>query len=74
VIQYFVARRYPRSWTRYIITPAIFGAAGQIPPATLYFLLQWVIIGLIFNGLIRRKFFGWWSTCNESTPLGRTLN
>ncbi|UNI18463.1 hypothetical protein JDV02_004731 [Purpureocillium takamizusanense] len=64
VIQFIVARRYPRSWTRYIIAPAIFGAAGQIPPATLYFLLQWVIVGLIFNGLIRRRFFGWWSRYN----------
>lgn len=61
VIQYFITRRYPRSWARYIITPAMFGAAGQIPPATLYFLWQWVIIGLIFNALIRRRFFGWWS-------------
>ncbi|KAG8415522.1 hypothetical protein J3458_009364 [Metarhizium acridum] len=61
VIQYLIARRYPRSWARYVITPALFGAAGMIPPATLYFLFQWVIVGLIFNLFIRRAFFGWWS-------------
>ncbi|KAG5935134.1 hypothetical protein E4U53_000501 [Claviceps sorghi] len=61
VIQYLVARRYPKTPLRYVITPAIFGAAGMIPPATLYFLLQWVIIGLIFNLVIRRMFLGWWS-------------
>ena len=58
--QYLLARRYPRSWLRYLVSPALFGAAGMMPPATLYYLLQWVIVGLIFNGFIRRRFFGWW--------------
>lgn len=62
VVQYFVARRYPRSILRYVFFPAIFGAAGQIPPATCWYLGQWVIVGLIFNYFIRRRFFGWWST------------
>lgn len=65
VIQYVVARRYPRSIARYIVWPAVFGAAGMIPPATLYYLWQYVIVGLIFNFFIRRKWFGWWC---ESTP------
>ncbi|KID93813.1 oligopeptide transporter OPT-like protein, partial [Metarhizium majus ARSEF 297] len=63
-IQYFVARRYPRSFARYIIWPAIFSACGLVPPATLYYLLPWVIVGVIFNGFIRRYFFGWWSQYN----------
>ncbi|PHH62850.1 hypothetical protein CDD81_6650 [Ophiocordyceps australis] len=45
----------------------MFGAAGQIPPATLYFLWQWVIIGFLFNGFIKRRFFGWWSRYNYVT-------
>ncbi|KAG5924925.1 hypothetical protein E4U42_004528 [Claviceps africana] len=61
VIQYLIARRYPKTPLRYVITPAMFGAAGMIPPATLYFLLQWVIVGLLFNLVIRRMFLGWWS-------------
>lgn len=61
MVQYLVARRFPRSFARYVIFPAIFGAAGMIPPATLYFIFQWVIVGLIFNLFIRRAFFGWWS-------------
>ncbi|KAG5950204.1 hypothetical protein E4U58_001747, partial [Claviceps cyperi] len=61
VIQYLIARRYPKTVLRYLITPALFGAAGMIPPATLYFLFQWVIVGLVFNLVIRRMFFGWWS-------------
>lgn len=60
-IQYFVARRYPRGIFRYLFFPSIFGAAGQIPPATCWYLGQWVIVGLIFNYFIRRAYFGWWS-------------
>lgn len=66
MIQFFLARRYPKSFLRYIVFPAIFGAAGLIPPATLYYLMQWVIVGLIFNWWIRRRYLGWWST---SSPL-----
>ncbi|KAG6185232.1 hypothetical protein E4U35_007572 [Claviceps purpurea] len=61
VMQYLIARRYPKTVLRYLITPALFGAAGMIPPATLYFLFQWVIVGLVFNLVIRRMYFGWWS-------------
>lgn len=61
MIQYLVARRYPRSFARYIVWPVVFGAAGMIPPATLYYLWQYVIVGLIFNYFIRRRFLGWWS-------------
>ncbi|POR31920.1 Sexual differentiation process protein isp4 [Tolypocladium paradoxum] len=64
VIQYLLARRYPRSFLRYIVFPAVFGAAGLIPPATLYYLLQWVIVGFIFNWWIRRRYFGWWTEYN----------
>ncbi|KAK4074633.1 hypothetical protein Purlil1_12928 [Purpureocillium lilacinum] len=72
VAQYLLARRYPRSWLRYVVTPALFGAAGMMPPATLYYLLQWVIVGIIFNGFIRRRFFGWWTRYNY--PLSGALD
>lgn len=61
-IQFFVARKFPRSPLRYIFFPAIFGAAGMIPPATAWYLGQWVIVGLIFNYFIKKRYFGWWST------------
>ena len=61
VVQYLVARQWPRSPVRYIIWPAVFGAAGMIPPATLYYLWQFVIVGLIFNWFIKRRWTGWWS-------------
>ncbi|KND86728.1 Sexual differentiation process protein isp4 [Tolypocladium ophioglossoides CBS 100239] len=64
VIQYFLAHRYPKSFLRYIVFPAIFGGAGLIPPATLYYLMQWVVVGFIFNYWIRRRYLGWWTEYN----------
>jgi OPT family small oligopeptide transporter len=61
VIQWFVARRYPRSIVRYIFFPTIFGAAGLIPPANIWWLGQWVVVGIIFNFFIRRRWPGWWT-------------
>lgn len=66
IIQYLVARKFPRSPLRYVFFPAIFGAAGLIPPATAWYLGQWVIVGVIFNYFIKKRFFGWWS---ESLPF-----
>ncbi|KAM3547522.1 hypothetical protein MY1884_009532 [Beauveria asiatica] len=64
VIQYLITRRYPNSIFRYMLTPVIFGAAGQIPPATLYYLWQFVTVGLVLNWYIRRRYFGWWQQYN----------
>ncbi|KAK7747413.1 hypothetical protein SLS53_001668 [Cytospora paraplurivora] len=64
VIHYLAARRYPRSWLRYLFTPAIFGAAGMIPPATTWYLMNYVLFGLAFNWVVRRRFFGWWQHYN----------
>ena len=64
VIQYFVAKQYPRSFARFIVWPAIFGACGMIPPATLYALWPYVIVGLAFNWYVRKRYFGWWSQYN----------
>lgn len=64
VIQYLIARRFPRSFARFLVWPVIFGAAGQIPPATLYFLWQFVTVSPIVNSFIRRRWLGWWSKLN----------
>lgn len=64
VIQYFVARRYPRSAIRYMVWPVIFGAAAMIPPATLYYLWTFVVVGVTFNVVLRRLFPGWWTRYN----------
>jgi hypothetical protein len=49
---------------RYVVFPALFGAAGMIPPATTWYLAQWCIVGLIFNWWVRRRWLGWWTQYN----------
>jgi hypothetical protein len=59
-IQYVLVRFYPGNFLRYVYFPTIFGAAGMIPPATTWYIGQWIIVGLIFNYWIRKRWFGWW--------------
>lgn len=61
VIQYFVAKRYPRSIARYVFFPALFGVGGMIPPATVWFLTNWLIVGWFFQIYIKSRYPGWWS-------------
>jgi len=77
VVQFFVARRYPRSVLRYVFFPTIFGAAGMIPPANIWWLGQWVVVGVIFNYFIRRRWPGWWTryvyTLSGALDVGTAL-
>jgi hypothetical protein len=70
---YLLARRRPKSWLRYLMAPVIFGGAGSIPPATPLNYLSWGIVGYIFQHVIRRRHFGWWSRLNFLTSSGLDL-
>lgn len=37
---------------------------GPFPPAGASIMPTWAFIGFIFNFVIRRKYFGWWSKYN----------
>ncbi|KAJ5492416.1 Tetrapeptide transporter OPT1/isp4 [Penicillium expansum] len=64
VIVYFIYRRYPNSWVRYINVPIFFNAAGNIPPANTTQYSLWFIVGFLFNYLIRKRAFDWWKRYN----------
>ncbi|KAG9247991.1 OPT oligopeptide transporter protein-domain-containing protein [Calycina marina] len=63
-VGWLVARKYPRTWVRYIYFPAVWSASGMIPPATCYKMMCYIVVGLLFNWLVRRKWPNWWSTYN----------
>ena len=73
VIFYFGAKRWPKSPLKYLIAPIIFGGAGSIPPATPLNYLSWGIVGFIFQYLIRKRYFNWWSRLNFLTSSGLDL-
>ncbi|KAK3943027.1 OPT family small oligopeptide transporter [Diplogelasinospora grovesii] len=73
VIIYFAAKKWPKSPIKFLMAPLIFGGAGSIPPATPLNYLSWGIVGFIFQHLIRKRYFGWWSRLNFLTSSGLDL-
>lgn len=61
---YLWQRRYPKSWVRYVNTPVVFSGLSAIPPATGINYSSWFFVAFIFQYLIRKKNFAWWSKFN----------
>lgn len=57
-------RRYPNSWARYVSTPVIINGVSSIPPATGINYSSWFAVGFVFQYLIRKRNFAWWSKFN----------
>ena len=60
-------QRYPRSWVRWVSTPLILLGMFSIPPATGINYSSCVLVGFIFQYLIRKRNFAWWSKFNYVT-------
>lgn len=58
---WFYVRRYPRSFLRNMNIPVILNGGFSIPPATGVNYSSFFIVGFIFQYLIRRRRFAWWS-------------
>ena len=61
---YLWKRRYPNSWARYVSTPVVFAGLAAIPPATGINYSSWFLVAFIFQYLVRKKNFAWWSKFN----------
>jgi OPT family small oligopeptide transporter len=61
---FFLARRFPLSFYRYINIPVFFAGLSSIPPASGINYVSWVLFGFIFNFVIRRFHFRWWMRYN----------
>ncbi|KAL1980072.1 hypothetical protein VTN96DRAFT_4691 [Rasamsonia emersonii] len=70
VIFYILARMFPKSPIRMLNAPVMLGAMSWLPPATPLNFAAWVIVGLIFNYWIRRRWSGWWHQYNYLTAAG----
>jgi len=73
VIIYLAVKRYPQSPAKYLMAPLIFGGAGAIPPATPLNYLSWGIVGYLFQVVIKKRHFKWWSRLNYLTSAGLDL-
>ncbi|KAL0954158.1 hypothetical protein HGRIS_005294 [Hohenbuehelia grisea] len=64
VIFYFLSKKFPNSFIRYVNFPVIFSGTGAIPPASAINYVPWAIVGFIFQYVIRRRHFSWWTKYN----------
>jgi len=63
-VPWLMTKRWPDSWAKYINLPVIFTGTGNIPPATAVNYVPTALVGFIFNYVIRRRSFSWWSKYN----------
>jgi OPT family small oligopeptide transporter len=64
LISWGLSKRYPNSLFKYINMPVIFNGTGAIPPATAVNYVPWAIVGFIFQYVIRKRSFSWWTKYN----------
>jgi len=63
-VAYLISLKWPNSLIKYINFPVILNGTGLIPPATAVNYVPWTIVGFIFNYVIRRRHFSWWTKYN----------
>ncbi|CAO1627663.1 unnamed protein product [Parajaminaea phylloscopi] len=61
---WWLARRYPKSWLRYINWPVIFSGTGNMPPATGINYSSWALVGFLSHRVWKRRNFNTWSRFN----------
>ena len=64
IATYLISLRWPNSVLRYVNWPVIFTGTSYIPPASVLNYVPWAIVGFIFNYVIRRRHFSWWTKYN----------
>ncbi|VDB85097.1 unnamed protein product [Peniophora sp. CBMAI 1063] len=70
IAQYVMHKKLRWNWMKYVNFPVIFSGTGYIPPATPLNYVPAAIVGFIFNYVIRRRNFAWWSKYNYVLSAG----
>ncbi|TDL22398.1 glutathione transporter [Rickenella mellea] len=61
---YFAAKRFPRSYIRYINIPVFFSVLANVAISSPVSIAAWLTVGVIFQWYMRRTHFFWWSRYN----------
>ncbi|KAJ7026138.1 small oligopeptide transporter [Mycena alexandri] len=64
LLLWLFTRRRPNTILNYLSFPLIFSALGYIPPATAINFVPWAVFGFIFQFIVRRKHFSYWTKYN----------
>ncbi|CCM00750.1 uncharacterized protein FIBRA_02790 [Fibroporia radiculosa] len=64
LISYSISRKWPNSSLAYTNFPVLFNGASYIAPASALNYVPNILVGFIFNYVIRRHRFSWWAKYN----------
>ncbi|KAF9003028.1 OPT oligopeptide transporter [Cyathus striatus] len=64
LVSWLLLKKFPNSWVRYVNFPVFFNGLNLIPPASAENYVSWGIVGFIFQYVIRRRHFSWWTKYN----------
>ncbi|KAF8263223.1 OPT oligopeptide transporter protein-domain-containing protein, partial [Lactarius quietus] len=64
IIQWALHQRLKVGFLRYLHFPVIFSTMAFMPPATPINFVPWILVCFLFNYVIRRRHFGWWTKYN----------
>lgn len=67
---YFLARRWPHAFWRYVNMPVFLNGVAQIPPASGINYASWFLTGAVFQWFVRRFHFRWWMRFNYILSAG----
>ncbi|KAG0226519.1 hypothetical protein BGW42_003588, partial [Actinomortierella wolfii] len=56
--------KFPNTWLELVHVPVILGATGMMPPASPYHFYNWILIGFIFQFIVRRYRTEWYMRFN----------
>ncbi|GAA5863764.1 hypothetical protein JCM8547_006058 [Rhodosporidiobolus lusitaniae] len=69
-ITFALSKRYPNTWVEYINVPVALSGAVFVPPASGINYSSWILVAFIFQFLMRRRRFPWWSKFNFVLSAG----
>ncbi|KAJ8088807.1 hypothetical protein PM082_014053 [Marasmius tenuissimus] len=64
LIPWLINKRYPNSFMKYIHFPIVFAGTNLLPPATAINYVPSAIVGFVFQYLIKKHRFAWWTKYN----------
>ncbi|KPV72916.1 uncharacterized protein RHOBADRAFT_39051 [Rhodotorula graminis WP1] len=70
LLTWLASRRWRQSWVGHINAPVALAGLTLIPPATGINYSSWFFVGFIFQFIVRRRHFRWWSKYNFILSAG----
>ncbi|MBW0525345.1 hypothetical protein O181_065060 [Austropuccinia psidii MF-1] len=67
---YLMTKKWPNSWLKFVNLPVLLLGACWMPPATPINYTSWIFVGFIFQYVLRRTKFRWWSKYNFVLSAG----